>query len=126
VVCGRGTQSILRARGRWLAWSSGPSTSPLAAVHPLHLAITLALVLCGAGAVVGVVWPESGLIGLSFFFGWWVTVTAMTIALVLVIILLYRSLSGSARPLLAKSWLGLLNGAVALGSWVVVIRSSIG
>src|SRR5579862_3271598 len=29
VVCGRGTQSILRARGRWLAWSSGPSTSPL-------------------------------------------------------------------------------------------------
>jgi hypothetical protein len=29
VVCGRGTQSILRARGRWLAWSAGPSTSPL-------------------------------------------------------------------------------------------------
>jgi len=29
VVCGRGTQSKLRARGRWLAWSSGPSTSPL-------------------------------------------------------------------------------------------------
>jgi len=29
VVCGRGTQSKLRARGRWLAWSAGPSTSPL-------------------------------------------------------------------------------------------------
>src|SRR5215472_2645384 len=29
VVCGRGTLSILRARGRWLAWSRGPSTSPL-------------------------------------------------------------------------------------------------
>jgi len=29
VVRGRGTQSILRARGRWLAWSAGPSTSPL-------------------------------------------------------------------------------------------------
>ena len=29
MVCGRGTQAILRARGRWLAWSSGPSTSPL-------------------------------------------------------------------------------------------------
>ena len=29
MVCGRGTQSILRARGRWLAWSAGPSTSPL-------------------------------------------------------------------------------------------------
>ena len=29
MVCGRGTQSKLRARGRWLAWSSGPSTSPL-------------------------------------------------------------------------------------------------
>src|SRR5579864_5529494 len=28
-VWGRGTQSILRARGRWLAWSCGPSTSPL-------------------------------------------------------------------------------------------------
>ena len=29
MVCGRGTRSILRARGRWLAWSAGPSTSPL-------------------------------------------------------------------------------------------------
>jgi hypothetical protein len=29
VVCGRGTQSILRARGRWLAWVPGPSASPL-------------------------------------------------------------------------------------------------
>src|SRR5215472_15833202 len=28
-VWARGTQSILRARGPWLAWSSGPSTSPL-------------------------------------------------------------------------------------------------
>jgi hypothetical protein len=102
------------------------STSPLAAVHPLHLAITSALVLCGAGALVGVVWPKSDLIGFSFFFGWWVTVSAMIIAVVLVIILLYRSLSGSARPLLAKSWLGLLNGAVALISWAVVIRSGIG
>ena len=104
----------------------GRSSSPLAAVNPLHLAITSALVLCGAGALVGGVWPNSGLIGLSFFFGWWVTVSAMTIALVLVVILLYRSLSGSARPLLAKSWLGLLNGAVALGSWVVVLRSTFG
>ena len=32
MVCGRGTQSILRAHGRWLAWSSGPSTSPLGVV----------------------------------------------------------------------------------------------
>ena len=29
MVCGRGTQSTLRARGRRLAWSCGPSTSPL-------------------------------------------------------------------------------------------------
>jgi len=33
VVWARGTQSILRARGPWLAWSSGPSTSPLAAMR---------------------------------------------------------------------------------------------
>src|SRR5262249_31595214 len=39
VVCGRGTQSILRARGRWLAWSSGPSTSPLAAMKPSRRSI---------------------------------------------------------------------------------------
>src|SRR5262249_41037464 len=32
VVWARGTQSTLRARGPWLAWSSGPSTSPLAAM----------------------------------------------------------------------------------------------
>ena len=29
MVCGRGTRSILRARGPWLPWSAGPSTSPL-------------------------------------------------------------------------------------------------
>ena len=29
MVCGRGAQSILRARSRWLAWVPGPSTSPL-------------------------------------------------------------------------------------------------
>ena len=29
MVCGRGTQSILRARGALETWSSGPSTSPL-------------------------------------------------------------------------------------------------
>jgi hypothetical protein len=96
------------------------------AVHPLHLIITSALVLCGAGALVGIVWPQTGLMGLSFYLGWWVTVIAIAVAATLIVILLYRSLSGSAGPLLARSWLAFLNGAIAVGSWVLVICGSVG
>ena len=46
VVCGRGAQSILRARGRWPAWSAGPSTSPLEAMmfHTFTAVLALGLV----------------------------------------------------------------------------------
>jgi len=52
VVCGRGTQSILRARGRWLAWSSGPSTSPLEAMTRSAVVLFGAIALLAAGASV--------------------------------------------------------------------------
>ena len=53
MVCGRGTPSILRARGRWLAWSSGPSTSPLESVRQL-LRAALAFTLSPALGVLAV------------------------------------------------------------------------
>ena len=45
MVCGRGTQSILWARGRWLAWSSGPSTSPLERMPRLRISAVVGLAL---------------------------------------------------------------------------------
>jgi len=53
VVCGRGTPSILRARGRLLAWSSGPSTSPLG-VESMPLRVVGALLIAVAALLVAI------------------------------------------------------------------------
>jgi uncharacterized membrane protein len=64
-----------------------------------------------------------GLLFPSVFFGWWATMGAMLIALVLAIVVTYRAFSNTARPLIARHWLGLLNGGVALVFWVFFIGS---
>jgi hypothetical protein len=86
-------------------------------MHPFNVVVTISLALCGAGALVGFALHQPGLIGVSVFFGYWATLCAIAIALLLTIILLYRSMSGTARPLFRRSWLGLVNGAIAIGIW---------
>jgi hypothetical protein len=87
-------------------------------VDRLHVVVTAALALCCAGLLIGLVSNQSGLTALSAAVGWGFSVAAVAIALVLIIVLGFRSLSGTARPLLRRSWLGLVNGALALGFWV--------
>jgi hypothetical protein len=44
---------------------------------------------------------------------------AVTVAAFLVVLLVIRSFTGTAGALLRRSWLGLVNGAAALGFWVI-------
>jgi hypothetical protein len=55
---------------------------------------------------------------LSAVLGWGASVVALGIALVLIIVLGYRSLSGRALVLLKRSWLALLNAGLVVGFWV--------
>jgi len=51
------------------------------------------------------------------FMGWWVTIGAMLIAVVLAVVLADRASKGKARSFMQHSWLGLANGGVALVFW---------
>ena len=83
-----------------------------------HFVVTAAFVLCGVGVLIGLVWNMPGLTALSVVLGWALSLTAVAVAAVLIILLAYRSLSGTARPLLRRSWLGLVNAVLAVGFWV--------
>ena len=82
-------------------------------MHPLHIGVSVAMAICGIGALIGYYRPGSNLLGISVFLGWWVTVGAMLIAFVIAMLAIYRSLTGASRSYLLRSWLGLLNGVVA-------------
>jgi hypothetical protein len=84
----------------------------------LHFGVTAGLALCAAGAYAGLFLHQQGLTALSVVLGWLLSVCAVAMAFVLVILLAFRSLSGSARPLFMRSWLGLVNGALAVSFWV--------
>lgn len=92
-------------------------------MHPAHVGVSIIAGLCGIGALIGNYWPNPRLLFLSAFFGWWVTMGAMLIALVLSIVVIFRVFLKTAQPLIARHWLGLLNGGVALVFWVLFINS---
>ena len=87
-------------------------------VDRYHFVVTAALALCGAAFGIGFVRRDPGLLGVSALLGWCVCVVALAIAVVLLIVLAYRSLRGTARPLLRRSWLGLVNGALGAAAFV--------
>jgi hypothetical protein len=92
-------------------------------MHPAHVGVSIIAALCGIGALIGHYGPIPGLLFPSVFFGWWATMGAMLIALILAIVVIYRAFSKTARPLIARHWLGFLNGGVALIFWVFFISS---
>jgi len=90
----------------------------------LNIAVTVALLLCGAGAVAGIAWGLPVVRAVSESLLTLIAPFAGALALALVIILLRRALSGTARPLLRVSWLwlGLVNGGAAAAIfWLVFI-----
>jgi hypothetical protein len=84
----------------------------------LHLVVSATLGLCSVWVLVGAVWNQPGLSALSAVVGWGFSLAALSIALVLIIVLGYRSFSGTAGPLFHRSWLGLVNAILAVGFWV--------
>jgi hypothetical protein len=120
VVClvPRAREDIVRPR-RVSAVVSRPLNFTVSShVDRYHFVVTAALALCAAAFTIGFVWKLPGLLGVSALLGWAISVVALGIALVLVIVLAYRSLSGTARPLLRRSWLGLVNGALGAAVFV--------
>ena len=90
-------------------------------MHPAHMAVTVFMGLCGAGALLALSGMAPGLIAISFFFGWWATIGAIVIALVVAVVLAGQAGKGKGRAFFRRSWLGLANGAVALVFWVLFI-----
>jgi hypothetical protein len=87
----------------------------------LNIAITTVLVLCGIGLLGGLALHQPALLAASVVIGTVAMTCAAVVALVLLAVLLSRSLSGTARPFLERSWLGLVNGAVAVAIWAVSV-----
>ena len=87
-------------------------------MHLAHVAITAFMVLCGLGALLALSGTAPKLIGISMFMGWWATVGAMFVAVVLAVVYAARISSGNGRSFLRRSWLGFANGIVALVFWV--------
>ena len=90
-------------------------------MHPAYVAITGFMGVCGVGAVLALSGIAPGLVGISFFLGWWATMAAMVVAVILAVILAAQAEKGKGRAFFMRSWLGLANGAVALVFWVLFI-----
>ena len=87
----------------------------------LNIAITTVLMLCGVGLLGGFVLHQPAVLAASVILGTVAMTCAAAFALVLLVVLLSRSLSGTARPFLQRSWLGLVNGAVAAAIWSIFV-----
>ena len=85
------------------------------------MAVTVFMGLCGVGALLALSGTAPGLIGISFFLGWWATIGAIVIALVLAVVLAGQAEKGNGRAFFKRSWLGLANGTAALVFWVLFI-----
>ena len=92
-------------------------------VDRLHVVVTAALALCFAGVLVGLGLHQQALTALSVVIGWGLSLVAIAIAFVLLIILMYRAIWGTARPLFNEvvAWVGKWG---ALG-WFLGLRESL-
>ena len=91
----------------------------------LTIAITAALLLCGAGALAGIAWRLPDLRAAPEFLLTLLLPLAFAFALALVILFVRRAISGTARPLFKVWWLWLVlvNGGIAAGIfWLVFLR----
>ena len=93
---------------------------------PLHIVISALLVLCAALAAVSAwVWSFPGLLALSVVAGYWVTIFAIIVAIGLLVLLGVRAFSGTARALLYRSWLGLVNGVMSVVAYLLLVSPSL-
>jgi hypothetical protein len=91
-------------------------------MHPAHVAVSVVCLACGLSVVAAYLDPSYGSLGgLGVFFGYWATLAAIVIGVLVAGVLFERARDGKARAFVRKSWLGLVNGAVALTFRVWVI-----
>jgi hypothetical protein len=83
-----------------------------------HLVVAAALILCAGIGIIGFEMGQPALTALFSVAGWLVSIVAIAVAAFLVVLIVIRSFTGTAGALLRRSWLGLVNGAAALGFWV--------
>jgi hypothetical protein len=83
-------------------------------MHAFHVAVTVAMAMCGIGALIAIYWPVPNLLALSFYLGLWALMAAIIIALMLALILIVRAVNKEAKPFLRRTWLGLANGTIAV------------
>mgnify|MGYP000996670438 CR=1 FL=1 len=57
----------------------------------------------------------------SVYVGYWITLVAIVVAFFLGILLIIRIFTGSAATLWHRQWLGLVNGALSVGSRIVLM-----
>ena len=90
-------------------------------MNRFHIAVSVALAITGAGAAVGYIVERSGLLWPSVYFGYWITLLAIIVAFFLGLLLIIRSFSSSAAQLWKRQWLGVVNGILAVGSWIAIM-----
>ena len=83
-------------------------------MHAAHIAVTVFMAMCAAGALLALSGAAPGLLAISMYLGWWATVGAVLISLAVVAILIARIQANAAGAYLKRSWLALANGLVAL------------
>ena len=90
-------------------------------MHPVHIAVSILNLVCGAAAVLLFVLPkETTLHTLAAFAvvgGYFANILAVAITLALVIVLAVRTARGQGRAYLSKQWLGLFNGSFVVIFW---------
>lgn len=98
-----------------------PVGSTLAAMHPTHVAISIACLLCGSLAAFGLSYQVPALVASGVYFGYFATIGAILVALFIGGSAAARAFSNAAKPYLARHWLALLNGGVSVAFYAIVI-----
>ena len=90
-------------------------------MHPAHIAISTACLLCGALAALGLAYQVPAMVASGVYFGYFATVAAILVGLFIGGSAAARALSRVAKPYLARHWLALLNAGVSVVFYAIVI-----
>jgi hypothetical protein len=92
-------------------------------MHPAHVAVSAACLLCGSLAVLGLTYEVPAMVASGVYFGYFATISAVLVGLFIGGSAVARALSNAAKPYLARHWLALLNSGVSAAFYAIVIAS---
>ena len=92
-------------------------------MHPAHIAVSVACLLCGSLAAVGLAYQVPVMVASGVYFGYFATIGAILVGLFIGGSAAARALARTAKPYLARHWLALLNGGVSVAFYAIVIAS---